>query len=110
MSDSKVYHLDVSYTDGDKGEPIANAYGDLDIINYVAGRAEKALKGVTEDVAVTLVEVDYISGPAGRKVLGVVADGDSVAGFLRKRIRNERKASAPSVTTGTASGEAIEVG
>jgi len=98
MSDSKVYHLNIESADenGNLGT-LANAYGDLDIINYVAGKAAKALKGVTEDVAVTLVESLHVGGPAGRKVLSVTADGDSVADLLRKRIKNERRADQSAV-------------
>lgn len=90
---SKVYHLDVTAIDTSVGA-IANAYGDLDIVAYVARKAEKQLKELDSSAAasVTLVEVKAIDAETIRTIVTLTADVDTVGLVLRKRISAERKA------------------
>lgn len=95
----KVYHLDVE-TLGDDGLAIANAYGDLDIIAYVAKKAEKLIgSSNAQEASLTLVEVERIGGANVRTIATLTADAETVAMVLKGRIANERKANRPGADT-----------
>lgn len=97
----KTYHLDVTTIESDLA--IANTYGDLDIIAYVARKAEGLLKKLDSASAasVTLVEVAGIGGDTRRTIVTLTADVDTVGMVLRKRISAERKAVAGESTAET---------
>jgi len=95
----KIYHLDVE-TLGENGRPIANTYGDLDIIAYVARKAEKLISDSgSQEASLTLVEVDAIGGANLRTVATLTADAETVGLVLKRRITTERRAILSANTT-----------
>lgn len=103
----KIYRIDITpapSTEND-GHPIANAFGSLAVINYVA---KDALKGALKDfegaVSLALVEVEHIGGNVVRTVTELTADADTVRYVLERGLRAEKKAgsveSAPAFENG----------
>lgn len=85
-----TYHLDI--TTGTSNDSIANAYGDLDIVAYVARKAVKNLDSAGQS-SVTLVEVEGIGGNDVATIVSLTADPGTVELVLRKRISELKKAS-----------------
>lgn len=84
----KIYHIDVE----SEGVTVANAYGDLDIIAYVARKAEAAIKaGDGQTASLTFIEVESIGGNQKRQIVSLNADAETVGLVLKGRITNERK-------------------
>ena len=102
MTNEKIYHLDVTDA-SDGGEVIANAYGNIAVVSYVARDAEKKVRELNDGAAsVTLVEVQKIGGEPLRTIVTLTADAETVALVLKKRLSSERKAgSATSAGQGT---------
>lgn len=88
MTDKKIYHLDI-VTLG--GTVLANAYGSIAVVNYVAKDVLDEVKKTDESVSVTFVEVENIGGANRRTVLTLTADAETAAGVLESGIRKEKK-------------------
>ena len=94
MTNEKIYRIDItpSSNGAERVTPIANAYGSLAVINYVAKDAFKTLKDTDGTVALTLVEVDHIGGGIVRTVTELTADVETVRFVVERGLRAEKKA------------------
>jgi hypothetical protein len=87
---STVYQIDVQSADGDV--KYAQAYGDLDTINYIAKKVVTAIEGAAGNIELLLAEVDAIGGQPVREVIDVIANAKVVSTVLKGELTSERKA------------------
>lgn len=100
-----VYQIDVQAADGYR--KFAQAFGDLDTINYIAKKAVKEIEGLAGNLVLNLVEVDAIGGQPVREVVALVANAKVVATVLKGELTSERKAAR---TFTASNGSTVEVG
>lgn len=77
--------------DEKNGVPIADAHGELDVIQYVARKAKDAMDR-DATYSVDLSATDGIGQDSGAPVLTLTADGDVLAMVLTKKLRNLARA------------------
>lgn len=85
---SKTYRLTVT-----RGETaLVDVDGSLDVVAYAARKDVDFAAGSEEEFAIDFVETEGISDSETRTVLKMTADGEIVAFFLAKKLRQERSA------------------
>lgn len=108
---NKIYFIEASSDES----MLADAFGDIDVVSYVARALIDTVKDTEPDVTVRVLAVEgigaNIESEAVRTVLSLTADGDTVATVLksklaaeRKRVRSESEASDPTRAAETSEG------
>ena len=74
----------------------ALAYGNLAEVSFVAKRHIKELNGSDQPILLRFTEVTFVGAPDGtgdtkRVITSIAADGDTVAGALKRKLAAEKR-------------------
>lgn len=90
---SKTYRIDIA---GTESGAIAEAYGDLDVVLYIARKAKTTMleAAAGAEFAVTVQEVDRIGGNVLATLVSFTGDAEVAGYVLAKKLRALAKAEA----------------